>query len=116
MNHCGGQGPGIQGAMASLDRAELAFINTVTESDVDNWHLELRTNNVCLDEYTVRVRMKNLSYLEERNNERTQTCEKREEACFATESAAERLLEERKEACSVTGRLCKEREEACTVQ
>ena len=26
MNHCGGQEPGIQGAMACLDRAELAII------------------------------------------------------------------------------------------
>ena len=26
---------------------------TVTDADVDNWHLELRTNNVCLGEYTV---------------------------------------------------------------
>ena len=94
-------------------------INTVTESDVDNWHLELRTNNVCLDEYTVRERIKNVSYLEKRNNERTQTCEEREEACLVTERATlvtERLREEREEACSVTERLCEEREEACSVR
>ena len=39
---------------------------TITESDVDNWHLEMRTNNVSLDEYTVGERMKNLSYLEKK--------------------------------------------------
>ena len=91
-------------------------INTVSESDVDNWHLELRTNNVCLDEYTVRERIKNVSYLEKRNNERTQTCEEREEACLVTERATERICKEREEACSVRERACEEREKACSVK
>ena len=89
---------------------------TITESDIDNWHLELRTNNVCLDEYTVEERMKNLSYLEKSNNERTQYCEEREDACLVTERATERICEEREEACSVRERACEEREKACSVK
>ena len=36
---------------------------TITELDIDIWNLELRTNDVCMDEYTVREKMENLRYL-----------------------------------------------------
>ena len=56
--------------------------STLTQLDIDIWNLELRTNNVCLDEYTVGERLKHLRYLEELNRGRTQSFEAREEACL----------------------------------
>ena len=63
---------------------------TITQLDIDNWHLELRTNNVCLDEYTVGERMTNLRYLEELNRGRTESFEARVEACLVRERVCEK--------------------------
>ena len=64
--------------------------STITQLDIDIWNLELRTNNVCLDEYTVGERLKHLRYLEELNRGRTQSFEAREEACLVREMVCEK--------------------------
>ena len=61
----------------------------ITELDIDIWNLELRTNDVCMDEYTVREKMQNLRYLKELNRRRNKSFEARLEACSLREMLCE---------------------------
>ena len=43
-----------------------------TEMEIHEWHMELRTNNVCMDEHTSEVRMEKIKNLEKCEAQRRQ--------------------------------------------
>ena len=53
-----------------------------TEMDIQEWNMELRTNNICMDEHNADVRMKKIEGLEkceaQRRHDRDKSVEERE--------------------------------------
>ena len=43
-----------------------------TEIEVQDWHMEMRTNNMCMDEHTSDVRMEKIKVLEKCETQRRQ--------------------------------------------
>ena len=45
-----------------------------TEMEIQEWYMELRTNNVCMDEHTSDVRMEKIKELENCETQRIVNC------------------------------------------
>ena len=100
---------------ASIEKEKSKFGST----EIHEWHMELRTNDICMDEHNVEVKMKKIEAFEKREAQERQDGDRanaeRERTNLGIENtnvARERANEERERSNNIRELACDERE--CT--